>query len=127
MVLASTVEGVSRWPALSLFALVTGYQRYISPHKGFTCAHHAVHGGRSCSAHAKTLLTRGGVRIAVLGMQRRFAACAEAAMLMEASGCHVSLRPRDDVGQKGGCPCAIGCGPTFRLGSVGVGDVGCCW
>ncbi|HIQ07804.1 MAG TPA: membrane protein insertion efficiency factor YidD, partial [Thiotrichaceae bacterium] len=44
-----------------LFAyFISLYQRNISPHKGFTCAHRGLHGGDSCSEYArKKLLEKG--------------------------------------------------------------------
>lgn len=38
-------------------ACIGGYQRYLSPHKGFVCAHRRLHGGDSCSQYVKTVLS----------------------------------------------------------------------
>lgn len=32
--------------------VIRGYQHYVSPYKGFMCAHRALQGGMSCSAYA---------------------------------------------------------------------------
>lgn len=31
---------------------IKGYQRYVSPYKGFCCAHRHLHGGVGCSGYA---------------------------------------------------------------------------
>lgn len=119
----ASVTDVSRWPAQAMVALVTAYQRYISPYKGFCCAYRAVHGGRSCSAHAKTLLARGGVRIALAGMRRRFAACGAAF-----DGLDGAIRPRTKYDPPGTCPCVCDCGPSWStpMGNVTL-PIRCCW
>ena len=83
MVRAYAVPNLERWPARGLATLITFYQRYLSPYKGFRCAHCVLHGGASCSAHAKTLLLRRGIVRACQGMRARFAACASAAAELE--------------------------------------------
>ena len=45
---------------MAVFA-IEGYQRYISPHKGYHCAHAAHHGGSSCSQFAKEAIELNGV------------------------------------------------------------------
>jgi putative component of membrane protein insertase Oxa1/YidC/SpoIIIJ protein YidD len=77
--------------------LITAYQRHISPHKGFRCAHRAAHGGLSCSAYAKHVLLRRGVVAAISRMRSRFAACAAAAVLLHATTAHFD---NDDARQR---------------------------
>ena len=57
---------------------IEGYQRYISPHKGFCCAHRALHNGASCSEWAKLAIRKVGVLNALPIMFRRFKACTAA-------------------------------------------------
>lgn len=54
---------------------IEGYQRYISPYKGFCCAHRAVHNGASCSEWAKRAINKVGVMGAFPIIIRRFKAC----------------------------------------------------
>ena len=54
---------------------IEGYQRYISPYKGFCCAHRAVHDGASCSEWAKRAVNKVGVWGAFPLIIRRFKAC----------------------------------------------------
>ena len=51
------------------------YQKYISSHKGFCCAHRALHHGASCSEWAKHAIKKVGVSAAFPLMIRRFKAC----------------------------------------------------
>lgn len=66
--------------AANVFAsLIAAYQRFISPHKGFVCAYRVLHGGQSCSAHAKAAFQQHGLVVGWLQMRQRFALCAQAA------------------------------------------------
>ena len=58
--------------------LINKYQRYLSPHKGYSCAHRTLHGGDSCSQHAKTQIVRVGIWRAIPLMRQRFRLCAQA-------------------------------------------------
>jgi putative component of membrane protein insertase Oxa1/YidC/SpoIIIJ protein YidD len=59
--------------------LIDLYQRYVSPHKGFSCAYRVLHRRRSCSEYIKRALARYGPVAAVALAKRRFAACRLAA------------------------------------------------
>jgi putative component of membrane protein insertase Oxa1/YidC/SpoIIIJ protein YidD len=71
--------------ARAVAASISFYQRWISPYKGFHCAHRVAHGGASCSAFAKRLVLRRGVIAAWRRMRVRFAACAAAAVMLHAT------------------------------------------
>ncbi|GAA6619568.1 hypothetical protein NUACC26_053820 [Scytonema sp. NUACC26] len=43
-------------------AAITQYQKHISPHKGFSCAHRILYGGESCSQYIKRVIAREGLR-----------------------------------------------------------------
>ncbi len=62
--------------------LITIYQRYISPYKGFRCAHRVHHGGRSCSAYAKGMVHSHGLGAAIPLIRQRFADCGQVARMM---------------------------------------------
>lgn len=66
---------------LSHFAIVgiSGYQRYLSPRKGFACAYRVRHGGPGCSGFAKAAIQQHGLRAAIPLVRQRFAACRDAA------------------------------------------------
>src|SRR5215212_9685400 len=61
---------------------ITLYQRYLSPHKGYSCAYRTYHGGRSCSQFAKQIVLRRGVLRLFPLLRRRFARCANARKLL---------------------------------------------
>ena len=42
-------------------AAISGYQRFVSPYKGYRCAHRLHHGGESCSQYVKRELQQQGL------------------------------------------------------------------
>jgi putative component of membrane protein insertase Oxa1/YidC/SpoIIIJ protein YidD len=62
-----------------LVFLITLYQKYISPIKGFRCAYHILHQGESCSEFVKRNLLEQDLITAVKLSQVRFKKCSEAA------------------------------------------------
>ena len=56
------------------------YQRFISPVKGFTCAHRYRHGGASCSEHARQVVLNRGIVSGYADIRSRFHACRAAAL-----------------------------------------------
>lgn len=54
------------------------YQRFISPHKGFVCAHRSLNGGVSCSEYAKAVAGRYRLNIALRLFWRRLRSCQKA-------------------------------------------------
>ncbi|MBE8988668.1 membrane protein insertion efficiency factor YidD [Nostoc sp. LEGE 12450] len=57
---------------------ITGYQKHISPHKGFACAHRILYGGESCSQYIKRVIANEGLKVAFVNSRERFQACKEA-------------------------------------------------
>jgi putative component of membrane protein insertase Oxa1/YidC/SpoIIIJ protein YidD len=66
----------NRWPTQAALATIGLYQRFISPHKGFRCAHAVQTGRRGCSALGARAIRRHGLwdGLGVLGC--RLDACA---------------------------------------------------
>ena len=60
-------------------AAIVWYQRTISPHKGWSCAHRVRRGGVSCSDWTKRAIARRGVWVGLRLARRRFKLCREAA------------------------------------------------
>ena len=58
--------------------LIVLYQRYISPHKSYCCAHSALHGKLSCSSWAIHILEKQRFSLFFPLMKRRFQACNQA-------------------------------------------------
>jgi uncharacterized protein len=65
-----------------LIGLIRLYQVHISPYKGFRCAHRALYGGRSCSAHAAHIINRFGVVPLIPLLLRRGKQCRDAALTL---------------------------------------------
>jgi len=61
-------------------AAISGYQRYLSPYKGFRCAHRALHGELTCSEAVKRLIQAHGVVAAWPHVRERFAQCRAASL-----------------------------------------------
>ncbi|HEY9726224.1 MAG TPA: membrane protein insertion efficiency factor YidD [Chroococcales cyanobacterium] len=63
-------------------ALITSYQKHISPKKGFSCAHRVLHGGESCSGYIKRTILEQGLMRAIPLSRRRFRACKAASQVL---------------------------------------------
>ena len=63
---------------------ITGYQKHISPHKGFACAHRVLYGGESCSQYFKQVIIQDGFRAALTQSRERFQACKQANYILHA-------------------------------------------
>jgi putative component of membrane protein insertase Oxa1/YidC/SpoIIIJ protein YidD len=74
-------------------AAIGGYQRYLSPHKGYHCAHAALYGGLSCSEYGKQAIQVNGLAGGLILLRERFQACHEAAIAIRSGGCS-STEPR---------------------------------
>lgn len=64
---------------------IWGYQRYISPHKGFRCAHSVLHGGTGCSGFAKHAIRDAGLWGAFPAIRQRFRDCRTASETLRAN------------------------------------------
>jgi putative component of membrane protein insertase Oxa1/YidC/SpoIIIJ protein YidD len=61
---------------------ITGYQKHISPHKGFACAHRILYGGDSCSQYIKRIIAKEGLKTALLKSRLRFQSCKQANLIL---------------------------------------------
>lgn len=119
------------------FALlaIRGYQRFISPYKGFHCAFHAHTGRHTCSGYGYRVIARYGVNRGYRLLQRRLHACsavyqqhhqAPALLNKYSAGTGFALQRRR--AQRGDCDvggcdgCDIGSGDVLE----GVCDVADC-
>ena len=57
---------------------ISGYQKFISPHKGFSCAHRVLYGCESCSQYFKQVIAEEGIITAIAKAKGRFQECREA-------------------------------------------------
>lgn len=69
-------------------ALISGYQRFISPRKGWQCAYAVLHRTTSCSEYGKSVIAQYGVFNGTRLLWKRFDLCrlAAAALSARASG-----------------------------------------
>jgi putative component of membrane protein insertase Oxa1/YidC/SpoIIIJ protein YidD len=68
-------------------AAIGGYQRYLSPYKGYHCAHAALYGGLSCSEYGKQAIQANGLASGLLLLRERFRACHQAAVTLRSRQC----------------------------------------
>jgi putative component of membrane protein insertase Oxa1/YidC/SpoIIIJ protein YidD len=54
---------------------IRGYQRFLSPYKGFSCALRSATGGDSCSAYGYRAIRRGGLRVGLRLLRQRMHLC----------------------------------------------------
>jgi putative component of membrane protein insertase Oxa1/YidC/SpoIIIJ protein YidD len=83
---------------------IEGYQRYVSPHKGFHCAHGKLHGGLTCSAFGKKAIAENGLMAGAILLRGRFRQCHQAAVTLSAQRCDPGPRAGDcgeSAGERG--------------------------
>ena len=85
-------------------AAIGGYQRHLSPRKGYACAHRIAHGGTGCSGFAKQAIRCAGFVTALPLIRARFAACRDAAKEL-----HADTAARDKSRKQ---DCGFGCDGT---------------
>lgn len=110
---------VLRWLAL---AAIRGYQRWISPHKGFHCAYRVHTGCAGCSALGHRVIRRFGVWDGLPLLRERMARCGavhEAHRQRQADLSAVAERRRLPAAQRGDCD--LGCAPELPCD----GHLGC--
>ncbi len=114
---ATTQSGMATKTALGLIAV---YQRWISPRKGFRCAHSVLHGGPGCSGFAKETIRDVGLWRAIKMIRRRFKDCHTAMVTLAAQkGPTNEDQSQSPIGKKpksswcGPADCAPDCGTCF--------------
>lgn len=83
-------------------AAIDGYQRFISPYKGFSCAHRVRTGGASCSRFASRAIARLGLVAGVMVTIRRFEACAASAQILSSAKDQAAAAPPETASEA--CP-----------------------
>lgn len=120
----SLSDRLSRSTAISAIGF---YQRYISPYKGFRCAHRVLHSESSCSAYAKVMVQRQGLREAIPAIRQRFRDCGEAARVLRLQSGSRAAGPREGRERQSswlGCvpDCSGACLPDLS-GGCDCGDI----
>lgn len=97
------------------------YRRYVSPYKGFKCAHNALHRRGSCSAFGRLVFARKAFLDAVALMRRRFAQCKAAAMVLHAAPLRAEAETEEDRAKRRTRDWPCDCGvpvPNISSGST---------
>lgn len=103
-------------------ALIRFYQKFISPRKGFTCAHRALHGGDTCSVAVRKIIESNGLYSGFKSIQSRFRECQYASK-------EISLNQKAgldclECGDIGGCLDSGGFGGCFDAAGDSVSPKG---
>lgn len=90
--------------------LITFYQQYLSPLKGYRCAYASLHGGHSCSAVVKNIVADKGVFAGYVDIRHQFEQCTLAYNEIQKSEKKKKQKKKED---KGDCSCldVIDCVP----------------
>ncbi|MGI0494343.1 membrane protein insertion efficiency factor YidD [Alkalinema pantanalense CENA528] len=133
--IATTITTTPRNLAASL---ITGYQRYLSPYKGFSCAHRVLHGGESCSQYIKRTIVERGLSDAWPIARERFQDCRQAYEILRSRrstcqiGTHNSAVEGGDEDPRACGRSRRNCNEPSRLvdcaceGLSGIADCGSC-
>ncbi|MCC5656549.1 membrane protein insertion efficiency factor YidD [Nostoc sp. XA010] len=63
---------------------ISGYQKHISPYKGFVCAHRLLYVRESCSGYFKRVVAKEGSKAAFVNSRERFQAYKQANQILRA-------------------------------------------
>jgi putative component of membrane protein insertase Oxa1/YidC/SpoIIIJ protein YidD len=101
--------------------MIRAYQRWISPHKGFVCAHRARLGGPSCSQVGARLIRLHGLRQGLPLLRERLRRCGDVQREVAPRYRPVSARGDCDCG---GCDAPdLDCGPCDACDACDVLDL----
>jgi len=97
-------------------AAITGYQKYISPRKGFSCAYRVLQNSDSCSQYIKKLIAKYGIIDAIPLARKRLKACRNAYIILKSE-----THEGDHHHNKRNC----GCLSNPKSCCAGICDPGC--
>ncbi|MBD1863833.1 MULTISPECIES: membrane protein insertion efficiency factor YidD [Trichocoleus] len=89
------------WLRQAAASAIAGYQKHLSPRKGFSCAHRVLHGGESCSQYVKRVILEQGLWTAIPATRSRFAECKVANQILQARRNHCRLQAASKIEQEG--------------------------
>lgn len=97
----------------ALLLAIRCYQRYLSPHKGFSCAYRVHRGCASCSTFGYRAIRRYGSAVGLIVLRQRLSKCGDVYRL------HHPPRPRNY--QAGECDpgCDFDCGGSKTCETAG--------
>ncbi|HEY8026498.1 MAG TPA: membrane protein insertion efficiency factor YidD [Burkholderiaceae bacterium] len=108
--------------------LIRGYQRYLSPRKGYRCAYGVLHGSGTCSSVGLDIMRDRGVLAFLRLMPLQFDACRAAVTTLQRQS-EEEKRRRNKAAEDGKRNSQSGCsgadwsdcdsGDTFTCGEIG--------
>jgi uncharacterized protein len=111
-------------------AAIQGYQRYLSPYKGFCCAYRVHTGKAGCSQFGYRAISRFGVFDGLVILKKRLALCGQvyrqfADKISDGAKNALSKTKRPNSKQRGDCDpgCAGDCSPDISFRDLG--DAAC--
>jgi putative component of membrane protein insertase Oxa1/YidC/SpoIIIJ protein YidD len=111
--------------SLALYA-IRGYQRYLPPRKGFSCAYRCATGRDGCSGYGYRVIGRFGVGTGLALLRRRLRLCGETYRRRSVVPNPVLYYQRGECDP--GCDpgCDTGCLPDLPCSGDGVAEAGDC-
>ena len=102
-------------------AFISFYQKYLSPRKGFRCAHAAYYSGNSCSEAVKLIILQKGLIGGWADIKQRFMDCKRVSVEAEKERDKRKDRRKKDESPPWWSDCAscVPCGPIER-GQIAV-------
>ncbi len=79
-----------------IILLISFYQRFISPYKGFRCAHNVLYRESSCSVAVKQIIHEHGVFSGWALINQRFRDCREASFILQSAKQKSATEEADD-------------------------------
>lgn len=105
-----------------IVAAIDGYQRWISPYKGFRCAHNVLHSRGGCSDFGKRAFTRHPAPMAWQLLRRRFAEC-RAALIVLSTETPEERRRRRQEAATSYCDGVLDGADCFSCDGIGSCDI----
>lgn len=102
---------------LAGLAFINGYQRYLSPRKGYRCAYGVLHQDGTCSSIGKNLMREHGVLGFFRLMPTQFAACKAAALALRQDDAERRARRETMLDR---------CATSLDVGELGCEAISCC-
>lgn len=75
---------------------IDGYQKFLSPYKGYRCAHGTLY-GTSCSQFGEQVIREYGLVGGLILLGQQFRDCSETAARIRGGACHVSGARAEDA------------------------------
>ncbi|MDJ0591063.1 MAG: membrane protein insertion efficiency factor YidD [Pleurocapsa sp. MO_226.B13] len=95
--------GLEKQSEKLILLLVRGYQLYISPHKGFSCAYRKLYNQQSCSDYFYNCISDRDLSTAAILLQQRLIDCQQAATILQTTANYRRQKPTRKSQECGSC------------------------